>query len=879
MARAALGSAGCCPGFGRPRVNKPRAFRVVFVAFAVVGVAALWKLRGVLLGTRVDAPLELLASGGSASPRAFNDVAAAMGITHVHHKPRLDAKLDPIRNWVASVGAAAAACDFDRDGHVDLYVTDSMQGEPNRLYHNRGDGTFEDVAARAGVAQVNGADGISTDCVFGDFDNDGWQDLYVAKWGHNQLFRNRGDGSFEDVTRRAFRDERGEPGAPWANACAALWFDYDGDGWLDLYVGNYFAPFDLFHLDTTRIMHDSFENSRNAGRNALWRNRGDGTFQDVAAELGLDDPGWTLAVGHGDLNNDGWPDLYVANDFGPDHLFVNRGDGRFSDVTTLAIGPDTKKGMNAEFGDFDGDGWLDVQVSNITTAEYLREGNMLWRNAGLSIDGIPLLDDVAQSSRAADGGWGWGAKFLDYDHDGDLDLFGANGFVTAGAGEYWFDLASWTVLGDDVADALAWPPMGERSFSGREPDRLWRNDGHGRFEEIAASAGIDDRRDGRGVVAWDPDGDGDLDLYVANQGAAPGAWRNDAGSRGHWLQILLHGLPARGSNRDAIGARVTLVTARGMQVREKDGGNGYCGQSDPRLHFGLGDETRIETLEIRWPSRRVQVLHGVAADRVLEITEPAELPTVASLVPTRHEKRRARTVEAARVPARPAPTAAEATEELASLEREIERRTDDIALASRYRARCTLLQQRARSIEFLEDLTGRQPGTRNLHFQLALAYIDAIPTCGGVAAVVSKGTLARKSLDQLDLLVSADARWWPALYARGMNHLHWPRALRHSQSAAEDFKRCIELCSGPEAQPRRNYHVRAYVGQGDALAKDGDVAAARAAWRRGLELFPGTRELSERLELSDESTLRDFIERERNLEQAVDTDFSFLLDG
>ncbi len=201
-----------------------------------------------------------------------------------------------------------------------------------------------------------------------------------------------------------------------------MWIDYDGDGLLDLYVGNYFAPFDLWHLETTRVMHDSFENARNAGRNSLWHNQGDGTFTDLGKQLGVDDPGWTLAVGHGDLDNDGWPDLYVANDFGPDQLYMNNRDGTFRNVTEQVLGQDTKKGMNVEFGDLDGDGWLDVQVSNITTADYLKEGNMLWRNATPSAGGDPLLVDIAQESGAENGGWAWGAKFFDFDNDGDLRL-------------------------------------------------------------------------------------------------------------------------------------------------------------------------------------------------------------------------------------------------------------------------------------------------------------------------------------------------------------------------------------------------------------------------------------------------------------------------
>jgi hypothetical protein len=274
--------------------------------------------------------------------RAFVDVTQAAGFTHVHHKPYLDPKLDNIMSWMVSVGAAAAAGDFDNDGFVDLYVTDSKKGKPNHLYRNQGDGTFVDVAPLAGVAEnINDDSGTSMDCMWGDYDNDGNLDLFVVKWGRDVLFHNNGDGTFTNVTEKAFRNEKGEPGSPWTNGNAATYVDYDNDGLLDLYVGNYFAPVDLWNLEHTRIMHDDFEQARNAGKNALFHNNGDGTFTDVAAKLKLDDPGWTLSVGHGDINNDGWPDIYCANDFGTDQLFLNKGDGTFRNITEIAFGEDT----------------------------------------------------------------------------------------------------------------------------------------------------------------------------------------------------------------------------------------------------------------------------------------------------------------------------------------------------------------------------------------------------------------------------------------------------------------------------------------------------------------------------------------------------------
>jgi hypothetical protein len=205
----------------------------------------------------------------------------------------------------------------------------------------------------------------------------------------------------------------------------------------------------------------------------------------------------------GDYDNDGWPDLYCADDFGPDQLFLNLGAGAFTNATEHALGFDTKKGMNVEMGDLDGDGWLDIYVANITTAEYLQEGNMLWHNNGPDPDGHISFTDISLETGTYDGGWGWGAKFLDFDHDGDLDIMAVNGFISAGEGNYWYDLASWTVQGQDVSDARNWPAIHDRSFSGYEKTRFWRNDGLYVYSERAGELGLDSDRDGRGLVSFD----------------------------------------------------------------------------------------------------------------------------------------------------------------------------------------------------------------------------------------------------------------------------------------------------------------------------------------------------------------------------------------
>jgi enediyne biosynthesis protein E4 len=562
----------------------------------------------------------------AADGRLYDEVAAAAGIRHRHRRPVLDPKLDAIMPWMTALGAAACTADYDRDGRLDLFATNSRKGEPNFLYRNLGPGAdgvprFAEVAAQAGVAAWNDDGGVAMDCVWGDVDNDGWPDLFLARWGRNLLLRNRGDGTFEDVTAERFRRADGTPGTDWKNSNAAIFLDFDGDGRLDIFVANYFRDQDLWDLESTRIMHDSFETSRNGGVDQLFRQQPDGTFREVAAQAGVASTGWTLAAGAGDLDGDGLPDLYLAADFGTDQLFRNRGDGTFEDVSETAIGTDTKKGMNAELGDYDNDGRLDVYVTNITTDRFVREGNMLWHNQGVGEDGRLRLTDVAAETGTFDGGWGWGAKFFDADLDGDLDLIAVNGFVSAGPDEYWPVIYDWRRSGADHEEATNWPPFGERSYSGYETLRFFRNLDLATFTEEAAAVGLASDRDQRGVVVFDVDNDGDLDIFLANQDQPPELFLHRGVPGRHWLTVELIGDPARSTARDAVGARVTVWTAAGRQIRERDGGNGFAGQSDPRLHFGLGTSRTVDRLEVRWPDGAVQVLEDVTADQHLTIRQ------------------------------------------------------------------------------------------------------------------------------------------------------------------------------------------------------------------------------------------------------------------
>ncbi|MFQ6093380.1 MAG: CRTAC1 family protein [bacterium] len=547
---------------------------------------------------------------GFSQQKAFTDITDQAGVRHRHHKPVLDEKLDNIMPWMASVGAAAAAVDYDNDGDIDLYVTNSQRGHPNALYRNNGDMTFTDVAEKAGVAWVNEEKGTSMDAVFGDYDNDGDLDLYSVKWGCNRLFRNNGDGTFTDVTEESGTGDCG-------NGNGAVWLDYNNDTYLDIVVGNYFRYVDLWRLENTRVMHCDFEQARDAGPNVLYKNNGDGTFTNVAFELGVADSGWTLDIGCADYDNDGDQDICDANDFGQDRFYRNNGDGSFSNVTDDVLGWDTRKGMNVDFGDYNNDGWLDLYISNVWTEEYLQEGNMLYRNMG---DGT--FADVAVETETYDGGWSWGAKFFDFDNDGDLDIYVVNGFVSGkdkDKDKYWIDLATAvTRPGFDPTEATNWPTMGDKTLSGYEESRFFRNEGNEIFTEVAAELGVNDRRDGRGIALADFDNDGDLDMFITNQGQDAILYRNDVGNKNNWLELKLIGTV---SNRNAIGARVRVLSGDLSQIREVDGGNGNHSQSSYRLHFGLGQREAIDLVEIRWPSGAVQKLTDVAINQILAVTE------------------------------------------------------------------------------------------------------------------------------------------------------------------------------------------------------------------------------------------------------------------
>jgi hypothetical protein len=547
-----------------------------------------------------------IAQSVSGAAIRFEDVTSRAGINIRHRIRSYRGKNADVLRMFTGGGAAVAVGDYDDDGYEDLFLTDSENGRANHLFHNNGDGTFTDVAQEAGVAGGNDAMNIVSDAIWFDYDNDGLPDLLVARFGTPILYHNEGRGKFRDVTASSGLHKFG-------NTIAVIAFDYDNDGYLDLLFGNYFQPVNLLDLKDPHVLPNNLDGATNGGGVTLWHNTGRGTFEEVTDKAGLGKlTGWTLDVGHGDFNNDGLQDIYLACDFGTDHVFLNNGDGTFREVTEKATGWDTKKGMNVDVADYNNDGWLDIYVTNIYD-DYMKECAMLWQNLG---DGT--FTDVSQEVGVCDTGWGWGAKFGDFDNDGWQDLFVANGLRSAGPENYLTILLPMiTAPGVDFSDVNSWPDIGNRSWSGYQKKRFFRNLGDGAFREIGAEVGVNNDRDGRGVAVIDFDNDGRLDLVQTNADQAPILYHNVSQKVGNWIELKLIGTK---SNRDGIGARVQVKAGGITQIRELDGGNGYAGESSRRVHFGIGAASKIDHLQVRWPSGRIEQVE-VPINRVSYIQE------------------------------------------------------------------------------------------------------------------------------------------------------------------------------------------------------------------------------------------------------------------
>lgn len=544
---------------------------------------------------------------------AFREVAREIGIEFTHAPTRVDSKLDNLAPHITAVGAAISIADADGDGRPELYATTSAHGASNALYRDRGDGTFEDVAARAGLADLNrDGQGCSMGSIWADYDGDGLEDVFVYMWGRSRLFHNEGGLVFRDVTAGSGLER-------WTNSNAATWIDFDRDGILDLYVTGYFAEeHDLWNLRTTRIMHESFEFARNGGSNYLYRGRGNGTFEDVTERTGANSTRWTYAVVAADFDRNGWPDLYLANDYGPEELFLNKGGERFELASGIGLEAESKSGMCVALGDVRNEGRLSVFVANISQPGYLFQGNNL-RIAYLDRNG-PMMQ-MAEGA-VANCGWAWGAQFGDLDDDGFQDLVVVNGFISASRErDYWYQMSKiGLATGGIIVDAAEWPPIEDRSLSGYERSRVLVNLGtrNARFAEVGAQVGVADEYDGRAVAFVDLFDDGALDFVVANQKGPLLVYRNESRNDHHWIGFRLRG---RAPNTSAIGAEVELEFAAGRQLQVVTTFSGFSSQNDRRLHFGLGNTPGNVKVRIRWPGGETTELDGLELDRYHVIAE------------------------------------------------------------------------------------------------------------------------------------------------------------------------------------------------------------------------------------------------------------------
>jgi len=590
--------------------------RILLSIFFVALLATPIVVRRVSAG-RASTKIKLDANAALARHSFYlQDVSRTAGINFVHQAPTLDAKLDGIMPQVASMGASVSIVDFDRDGWPDIYVTNSKEGSKNTLYRNMHDGTFKDVASELGIADVNQpGTGVSMGAVWGDYDNDGYEDLYLIKWGRPELYHNDHGHGFTRVSEQA-----GLP--PWINANTAVWFDYDGDGRLDLFVGGYYSEdLDLWHLNTTRIMPDSFEYAKNGGRKYLFHNLGNGKFEEVSAKLGINSRRWALAASAADLRGTGHPDLFIANDYGVSELYLNDGKQFREAGEQTGVGFAPKSGMNVAFGDILNQGRYSVYVSNISEEGVLIQGNNLWvPKDGTASDGLKF-ENLARDLGVELGGWSFGAQFGDLNNDGTLDLYLTNGYVSLDRNRsYWYDFSK--VSGGNstiIGDAKNWPAMDGRSLSGYQQKHVWMNDGAGKFVDVAQAVGVTDTYDGRAVAMADLWNRGALDVVVANQRGPLLLYKNTVSPDNKWIEFDLEGTK---SNRSAIGAEVTLFWNGKKQVQEVSGGSGFSAQNQRRLHFGLGNYPQIEKAVIRWPSGTIQTIDEPAPNQLHEVKEP-----------------------------------------------------------------------------------------------------------------------------------------------------------------------------------------------------------------------------------------------------------------
>ena len=541
-------------------------------------------------------------SARSPAPSAvvFTDVTRAAGIRFEHHNGRSGRKYLP-----ETLGSGCAFFDYDNDGLPDIFLVNSKpwagsaEGVTSKLYRNAGGGRFEDVSEAAGLAAPMYGLGVAA----ADYDNDGFSDLYVTVLDGDRLFRNQGDGTFEDVTERAGIDNA-------RFGTSAAWFDYDLDGHLDLLVANYVqwsAGEDLWcSMDGSAKTYCTPESY--AGQpSALYRNRGDGTFEDASARAGLDDPtAKALGIAILDYDSDGWPDVFQANDTQPNKLYRNEGDGTFSEhgvSAGVAYAEDGKArgAMGVDAADYDRSGRFHLLVGN-----FANEMLNLFHNEGNGL----FVDEAPTSTLGRDSllSLTFGAFFFDYDLDGHADIFCANGHL-------------------DEEIEIVQPAV---KFA--QAPLLFRNDGRGGFAAASPGAGrdLEEPLVGRGAAYADYDRDGDLDILITTNDGPAKLLRNDGGNANNYLRVRLEGAE---SNRSGLGTLLTLDSAAGQQRQLVRGGSSYCSQSEIVATFGLGADLSVESLEARWPSGRIDRLEGLEPNREIVLSEGGAVRPAAAVPP------------------------------------------------------------------------------------------------------------------------------------------------------------------------------------------------------------------------------------------------------